>query len=198
MDRSSVTPIPRPDDSPPRRPKKPERLFYKEKMVLRGHKRGVAAVKFSPDRKWIASCSADATIRIWETATGKHVRTLEGHLAGISTIAWSPDSKTLASGSDDKSIRLWDVATVRSLPTLLSTHLLTTSPKCRESHTPAPSWATTTTSTPSPSPQKATCSYPALTTRPCCSGMSAPAASCAHYPLTPIQLAEWTLCAMGH
>ncbi len=57
--------------------------------------------------------AADATIRIWETTTGKHLRTLEGHLAGISTIAWSPDSKTLASGSDDKSIRLWDVATVR-------------------------------------------------------------------------------------
>ena len=110
MDRSSVTPIERTDDGKPR---KPEKLFYKEKMVLRGHKRGVAAVKFSPDGRWIASCSADATIRIWETATGKHVRTLEGHLAGISTIAWSPDSKTLASGSDDKSIRLWDVATVR-------------------------------------------------------------------------------------
>jgi COMPASS component SWD3 len=29
---------------------------YKEKMVLRGHKRGVAAVKFSPDGRLLASC----------------------------------------------------------------------------------------------------------------------------------------------
>lgn len=31
---------------------------YKAKYILRGHKHGVAAVKFSPDGKWIASCCA--------------------------------------------------------------------------------------------------------------------------------------------
>ena len=62
--------------------------------------------------------AADATTRIWDTTTGKHINTLEGHLAGISTIAWSPDSKSLASGSDDKSIRLWDVSTVGPAPLL--------------------------------------------------------------------------------
>jgi COMPASS component SWD3 len=66
--------------------------------------------------------AADATIRIWDTATGKHLHTLEGHLAGISTIAWSPDSKTLASGSDDKSIRLWDVSTGKAHPHPLQSH----------------------------------------------------------------------------
>ena len=74
-------------------------------------------MNFSPGTKsvgadWGFWSAADATIRIWDTATGKHLYSLEGHLAGISTIAWSPDSKSLASGSDDKSIRLWDVSTV--------------------------------------------------------------------------------------
>lgn len=64
--------------------------------------------------------AADATIKIWESSSGKHSQTLQGHLAGISTIAWSPDSKTIASGSDDKAIRLWDVITVsRTQPCLL-------------------------------------------------------------------------------
>jgi COMPASS component SWD3 len=35
---------------------RPARLNYVPYMTLRGHKRGVAAVKFSPDGKWIASC----------------------------------------------------------------------------------------------------------------------------------------------
>ncbi|MCJ1413753.1 WD domain protein [Xylographa parallela] len=97
-------------------------MKYNQKLVLKGHRRGVAAVKFSPDGRCIASCSADATIRIWDTDTGKQMHILEGHLAGISTIAWSPDSKTLASGSDDKSIRLWDVSTGKPYPVPLLGH----------------------------------------------------------------------------
>ena len=39
-----------------RRVERPKRLHYVPYMTLRGHKRGVSAVKFSPDGKWIASC----------------------------------------------------------------------------------------------------------------------------------------------
>ncbi|KAK3174960.1 hypothetical protein OEA41_002206 [Lepraria neglecta] len=113
------TPIATPREFPTR---PPQYVPYRQKMVLKGHKGGVAAVRFSPNGRLIASCSADATIRIWDTATGKHLHTLEGHLAGISTIAWSPDSKTLASGSDDKSIRLWDVSTGKAHPHPLQSH----------------------------------------------------------------------------
>ena len=66
--------------------------------------------------------AADATLRIWDTDSGKCLHVLEGHLAGISTLAWSPDSRAIASGSDDKSIRLWDVATGKSYPHPLRGH----------------------------------------------------------------------------
>ena len=39
-----------------RKVERPKRLNYVPYMTLRGHKRGVAAVRFSPDGKWIASC----------------------------------------------------------------------------------------------------------------------------------------------
>lgn len=116
----SISP-PTPDEAiPPTH--KPLHVRYKQKLILRGHRKGVSQVRFSPDGRWIASCSADGTIKIWDATTGKHMRTLEGHLAGVSTIAWSPDSKSLASGSDDKTIRLWDRATGKPYPAPLLGH----------------------------------------------------------------------------
>ena len=47
------TPIATPRELPAR---PPQYLPYKQKMVLKGHKRGVAAVRFSPNGRLIASC----------------------------------------------------------------------------------------------------------------------------------------------
>ena len=92
------------------------KLNYKPCLILRGHKRGVATVRFSPNGNLIASGSADSTVKIWSANTGRHIHTLCGHLAGISTVAWSPDSAVLATGSDDKTIRLWDIGTGKPFP----------------------------------------------------------------------------------
>ncbi|KAH8675712.1 WD40-repeat-containing domain protein [Xylariales sp. PMI_506] len=108
------TPYPGDDDAtlttPARQVIKPD---YRPRLLLSGHRKPIAQVRISPDGRWIASASADGTIKIWEASTGKHVDTFVGHMAGVSTVAWSPDSKTLASGSDDKAIRLWDRVTGR-------------------------------------------------------------------------------------
>ncbi|KAL4911070.1 hypothetical protein BDW74DRAFT_142376 [Aspergillus multicolor] len=100
----SPTPVPPP-------PPKPDYVDYRQKFLLRGHLRGVSAVRFSPDASMIASGGADGAVKVWGASTGKLIHTFEGHLAGISTISWSPDGATIASGSDDKTIRLWNVLT---------------------------------------------------------------------------------------
>ncbi|KAL3492213.1 WD40-repeat-containing domain protein [Aspergillus germanicus] len=100
-----------PTPVPPPPPPKPDSVDYREKFLLRGHLRGVSAVRFSPDAGMIASGGADGAIKVWDTSTGKLIHTFEGHLAGVSTISWAPDGATIASGSDDKTIRLWNVLT---------------------------------------------------------------------------------------
>jgi COMPASS component SWD3 len=47
--------IPTPEPVPPPPPPKPDHVNYVQKHVLKGHLRGVSAVKFSPDRTMIAS-----------------------------------------------------------------------------------------------------------------------------------------------
>ena len=85
---------------------------------LEGHTGYVNSVAFSPGGLTLASGSNDDTIRLWEVATGRHLRTLEGHTRDVTSVAFSPDGQMLASGSDDDTIRLWEVATGRHLRTL--------------------------------------------------------------------------------
>jgi len=48
-------------------------------MEIREHSAAVYAVAVSPDGKWIASGSADKTVKVVEVDTGRVVHTLKGH-----------------------------------------------------------------------------------------------------------------------
>ncbi|MCY2990988.1 MAG: hypothetical protein NTY19_24395, partial [Planctomycetota bacterium] len=76
-----------------------------------GHDGRVNNTKFSPGGKWLASCSEDCTVRLWNVGTGKAGPVLRGHLARVADFAWSPDSDRLASGTGwgDGKIRVWKV-----------------------------------------------------------------------------------------
>jgi RNA polymerase sigma factor (sigma-70 family) len=76
---------------------------------------GVRGVTFSADGKVLASAHQDGTVRLWESATGKALRTLRGHGRQATSVAFSPDGKSLASASLDHTIRVWDPATGKLL-----------------------------------------------------------------------------------
>jgi dipeptidyl aminopeptidase/acylaminoacyl peptidase len=61
---------------------------------------------FSPDGKFLATVDSPEPIRLWDTASGKGLRSFGGGWC----LAFSPDGKILASGDDQGLLRLWDVA----------------------------------------------------------------------------------------
>jgi len=76
-------------------------------------------VAFSPDGQMLASASQDATVKVWDVATGHELRSLLGHTGSVISVTFSPDGRTLASGGQDDTVKVWDVATgheLRSLP----------------------------------------------------------------------------------
>jgi WD40 repeat protein len=91
--------------------------WKKKPRVLRGHTQGIMGVAFSPDGRWLASCSHDRTIRIWRVATGKLLHVLRGHQGEVAGVDFSPDGKHLASVAWDKTVVIWDVTAGRGAPT---------------------------------------------------------------------------------
>jgi WD40 repeat protein len=88
-----------------------------ELVLQNGHSGEVRVVSYSPDGRLAATGGADDTVKIWETATWRNLRTLVGHSDTVNSVAWSPDGRRLASGSDDNTCKTWDVETGRELHT---------------------------------------------------------------------------------
>jgi WD40 repeat protein len=95
---------------------------------LVGHEHRVMALAFSHDGGRIATGGQDGTVKIWERATGRLIRTLgtSTELAPwVTSLAFGPDGKRIVSGTTghedtNGAISVWSTATGELLATLVA------------------------------------------------------------------------------
>ena len=66
------------------------------------------SVAIAPDGRTAFSGSHDRTLKLWDLASGKELRTFTGIPTGVTSVAMAPDGRTVFSGSGDKTLKLWD------------------------------------------------------------------------------------------
>jgi RNA polymerase sigma factor (TIGR02999 family) len=73
------------------------------------HSGPVVHVRFSPDGKFLASCTdKEKDVKVWDAATGAELFSLSGHTEAVRNLAFSADGKRLATGSGDRTAKIWD------------------------------------------------------------------------------------------
>lgn len=78
-----------------------------ERARLQGHTDSVNQVGFSHDGQYLATCSYDATIKIWTVATGELLHTLEGPAKELEWVIWHPKGHAILAGSQDTMAWMW-------------------------------------------------------------------------------------------
>ncbi len=82
-----------------------------------GQRLSQAVAATSPDDNVAAQASANGTVQLLDSTSGRLVRTLPGGHQGVQTIAFDRSGKRIATGNWDGTTIVWDAASGRSLQT---------------------------------------------------------------------------------
>jgi WD40 repeat protein len=96
-----------------------------EIFVQLGHSKEVQSVSFSPDGHYLVSAGQDKTVKLWDMATSREMRTFR-HEETVGSAAFSPDGRHILSGDWDGKMRLWDIKTGKIIMSLAHPSMVVT------------------------------------------------------------------------
>jgi WD40 repeat protein len=79
-----------------------------EKWQLKGHRGDVQALAFAPDGRTLLTGGRDATVRLWDVATGEERACFDWGVGRVRAVAFSPDGMTAAVAGEGQDIVIWD------------------------------------------------------------------------------------------
>lgn len=98
----------RPQPAPLRKP-------FAEQRRSEGHTGAITCLAISPDGRFAASGSRDATARLWDLSGTKPALPLAGHTKPVGSVAFFNDCARVLTSSADQSVRIFEIATGREL-----------------------------------------------------------------------------------
>ncbi len=98
-------------------------------MVLKGHKRQVTWVDFSPDGKTLVSGCRDGTIRFWELESGKVIDTIDDSPNHVDRVAYCCDGNAIVTSETLTKrenfgyvIKIWDIKNQKTVSSINAPH----------------------------------------------------------------------------
>lgn len=81
----------------------------KPDLTLEGHEGPVKGLAFSPDSHFIATGSADTTVRLWMTSNARRLSITREHTDAVNCVLFSPTGSLLVSAGGDQRVKLLDM-----------------------------------------------------------------------------------------
>jgi WD40 repeat protein/serine/threonine protein kinase len=94
------------------------RFCYNDRRTFKGHTEKVNCVAYSPDGARLASSGKDGSVRLWDVATGRQLKSLTLKKSDFPCVAFSPNGARLAVGCGDGTVRVLDAAGLQELSVL--------------------------------------------------------------------------------
>lgn len=86
-----------------------------EPVPLLGHTGEITSVEFSPDGQQVLTGSSDQSVTLWDTKSGRLIRTFRGGSGGIRSAGFSPDGSQIIAGGATANVIVWEMRSGKEL-----------------------------------------------------------------------------------